>query len=100
MNILKKIYDQNLKDYVLYVNSPSWIVTEVQPREDYTLLLTFVTGEKKIYDARPLLKKSIYTPLKNLSFFMQAKVDGDSVIWNDEIDIAPEHLYEASIPVK
>ena len=27
---------------------------------------------------------------------MKAHVDGDSVVWNDDIDIAPEHLYECS----
>lgn len=54
---------------------------------------------KKIYDARPLLKKNIYAQLNNLIFFMSAKVDCGTVIWNDDVDIAPEHLYENSIPI-
>lgn len=73
-----------------------WIVTKVEPQKDYTLIITFITGEKKIYNALPLLEKNIYEPLKNLSFFMQAKVVGDTVAWSDDIDIAPEHLYEYS----
>ena len=78
---------------------PVWVVKDVQARSDYTLLLTFADGEKRIYDARPLLEKAIFSDLKAPGFFLRARVDGDTVIWNDEIDIAPEHLYEHSIPV-
>ena len=81
------------------MNTPSWIVKEVQPREDYTLLLTFADGKRKVYNARPLLEKPIYAQLKNLAFFMAARADGCSVSWSDDVDIAPEHLYEYSCPV-
>jgi len=37
--------------------------------------------------------------LRNPSFFMTAKAECGTVVWNDDIDIAPEHLYDASIPV-
>lgn len=75
---------------------PKWVVMDVRPFEDYRLELLFASGEKREYDARPLLLKKIYGPLKILNFFMKAHVDGDSVVWNDDIDIAPEHLYECS----
>lgn len=80
------------------MQNPVWVVTAVLPKEDYTLLLTFADGTKKIYDARPLLVKAIYSPLKNLAFFLCAKADCGTVVWNDDIDIAPEHLYECSVP--
>lgn len=91
-------FDERIKDYVCSADIPKWIVTAVQPQKDYTLLLTFINGEKRLYNALPLLKKNIYSSLKNISFFMKAKVSGDSVAWSDEIDISPEHLYENSIP--
>ncbi len=81
------------------MKTPAWVVREVQPREDYTLLLTFSDGTRRIFNALPLLEKTIYAPLKNLSFFLEAKADGCSVSWNDDIDIAPEHLYERSQPI-
>ena len=31
------------------MKSPVWVVKEVQPKEDYTLLLTFADGAKKVY---------------------------------------------------
>lgn len=81
------------------MKNPVWVVKEVQPKEDYTLLLTFADGEKKVYNARPLLEKNIYYKLKNLAFFLCAKVEYGTVVWDDDIDIAPEHLYECSKPV-
>ncbi len=75
---------------------PVWVVKDVQPIEDYTLILTFADGTKKLYNARPLLEKPIYAQLKNLSFFLSAKAECGTVVWNDDIDIAPEHLYEYS----
>lgn len=77
----------------------NWIVVGVEAREDYKLILTFITGERKVYDATSLLKKSIFAPLREISFFMKAKVVGDSVAWSDELDIAPEHLYECSTEI-
>lgn len=81
------------------MKSPAWIVKDVTAKEDYTLLITFTGGEQRIYNARPLLEKAIYSPLKNLAFFLGAKADCGTVIWNDDVDIAPEHLYECSRPV-
>ncbi len=75
--------------------NPAWVVKEAQPHEDYTITLKFQDGSTRLYDARPLLELPIYEPLKNPGFFMLARVDCSTVIWNDEIDIAPEHLYEA-----
>ncbi len=77
---------------------PKWIVREVEPRSDYSLLLTFANGEKKVYDATHLLSKPIYAPLKTQAFFLKAKAMCGTVVWSDEIDIAPEHLFDASKP--
>lgn len=81
------------------MNLPEWVVKDVHPKDDYTLLLTFADGEKKVYDARPLLKKAIYAQLKSLPFFLSAKAECGTVVWSDDVDIAPEHLYECSVPV-
>lgn len=80
------------------MKNPVWIVKEVQPREDYTLLLTFADGTKRVYNARPLLEKSVYSRLKNPAFFLGAKAECGTVVWDDDTDIAPEHLYECSSP--
>ena len=76
--------------------TPRWFVNAVVPRPDYTLQLEFASGESRVFDAKVLLDDPLFKPLRNLSLFMQAHRQGRSVVWNDEIDIAPEYLYEQS----
>ena len=80
------------------MKNPVWVVKDVTAQKDYTLLITFANGEGRIYNARPLLDKAIYASLQNLAFFMRAKASCGTVIWDDDVDIAPEHLYECSRP--
>lgn len=86
----------NNDDEIIGANTANWIVTSVDARKNYILILTFKDGKRKVYNALPLLEKPIFEPLKNLDFFLTAKADGTSVSWNDDIDIAPEHLYDYS----
>ena len=72
---------------------------DVVAMPDYTLLVTFENGEKKLCDFKPKLEMEIYRPLKNVSLFLRAKKQSYAVIWNDSIDIASEALYESGIPV-
>ena len=96
---MPQYYNEQRQDHIVIASCPPWVVKAVQPQTNYTLVLTFANGEKRIYNALPLLEKAIYAPLKDLQLFMEAKVAGDSVCWNDEVDIAPEHLYECSVTV-
>ena len=78
--------------------NPIWHVIEVEPLQDYRMLLTFENGEKRLYDAAPLLEKPVCASLKDMSFFAQVKAVYGTVVWSDEIDVVPENLYECSIP--
>ena len=73
-------------------------VTHVIPQLNFHLELTFNTGEKRIFDARPYLNKGAFQPLQNVSLFQQAYVDFDTVCWPGNLDIAPETLYDRSLP--
>ena len=74
-------------------------VTGVRPLVGYKLWLRFSTGEAKIFDASPLLSFPAFAPLKDADIFSQVYIDRGITVWNDgEIDIAPEKLYEESIP--
>lgn len=97
---MEMYFDERINDYVYNAGTPAWHVVAVEPSSDYTLRLNFVSGEKRLYNAYPLLEKSIYAPLTNLSLFLSARIEGDSVSWSDDIDIAPEHLYEHSKPIE
>lgn len=76
---------------------PAWIVKAVVPKDDYTLLLTFIRGEKKVMDMKPLIKSGkMYRAIKNPEIFKLAHIEGPTVVWTPEIDIAPEYLYNKS----
>lgn len=74
-------------------------IKAVTATPDYVLHITFSSGERRIYNARPLLSKDIFAPLREPAFFLRAFADGCSVAWSDEIDLDPYHLYECSVPV-
>ncbi|WP_308578847.1 DUF2442 domain-containing protein [uncultured Oribacterium sp.] len=52
--------------------------------------------KKGIFNFLSELQKPIYQQLNDLDFFLTAHVEDGTVIWNDELDIAPEYLYENS----
>lgn len=74
-------------------------VKEVTPTEDYKLLLTFSNGERRIFDAKPLLDMSVFKPLSNKQFFQSVKVAYGTVIWPQDIDYCPDTLYSESLPM-
>jgi hypothetical protein len=73
-------------------------VASVVATDNYRLLLTFTNGERRVFDCKPLFAYAVFAPLKNPELFRMAHVDHGTVIWNDDIDYAPETLYSDSIP--
>ncbi|HLP18615.1 MAG TPA: DUF2442 domain-containing protein [Bacteroidota bacterium] len=71
-------------------------VTRVIPQDDFHLLITFNTGETRLFDARPFLEKGVFARLKDVSLFKQVYVEYDTVCWPGNLDIAPETLYDLS----
>ena len=69
-------------------------VLSVKPLDDMMMIVTFDSGEKRLYDATQLLAFPAFQPLKDEKIFKNAKVEYGVVTWNDgEIDIAPESMY-------
>ncbi len=75
-------------------------VTKVVPHDDFSLELWFSTGDHRLFDVRPYLNKGVFTRLQNLTLFKQAFVALDTVCWPGDLDIAPETLFDRSVPVK
>ncbi len=74
------------------------MVTDVKPLADMMMILTFGNGEKRIYDATPLLNMPAFKPLADDAIFRSAKVAHGVVTWMDgDIDIAPEVMYKDSL---
>ena len=74
-------------------------INSVQVVADFGLLLTFNDGERKIFDMKPYLHYPVFRRLENPGYFSLAHVGYGTVVWPGDIDIAPETLYERSVPV-
>ncbi|WP_340122813.1 DUF2442 domain-containing protein [Methylobacter svalbardensis] len=74
-------------------------VNSVEIMSDFVLLLTFSGGERRCFDMRPYLHYPVFRRLENPGFFSLAHVDYGTVTWPGDIDIAPETLYEYSVPL-
>jgi len=74
------------------------VVTAIA-RDDFHLVLTFNTGETRLFDARPYLNRGVFIRLQELELFKQAHVAADTVCWPGDLDIAPETLYDRSVPI-
>jgi hypothetical protein len=60
------------------------------------MLLTFSTGEKRVFDAM-VLSGEAFAPLHNPAVFDDFKIVHGAITWaNEEIDCAPEYMYEHS----
>ena len=73
-----------------------YAVTDVQPQDNYLLLLTFENGEKRQFDMKPYLDYGIFQELKDLRLFKTVKTSFDSIEWDNEADFDPEILYQKS----
>ena len=71
-------------------------VTHVIAKDDFQLELTFDTGERKVFDAKPYLDKGVFQRLQDIKLFRQAYVEGGTVCWPQDLDIASETLYDRS----
>ena len=68
----------------------------VIPQEDYTLLIEFDNGEKKVFDVKPYLEHKAFEELKSINKFKMVKIDGLSIKWQNGADICPDELYNLS----
>ena len=71
-------------------------IENVAPLARKGLLVQFDNGESRIYDCRPLLKKSPFIVLQNDSFFRMVKVDagGYGGSWSDDVDLSESELWK------
>lgn len=74
-------------------------VVQVKTTPDFQLELDFQNGEQRRFDMRPLLTMRPWSRIATEQLFHRATVAYGTVIWPGEIDIAPETLYDDSVPL-
>lgn len=71
-------------------------VISAKPLDDMMMILTFSTGELRLFDAT-ILKGTAFQPLTDEAIFKNCKIVDGVVTWLDEeIDCSPEYMYEHS----
>ena len=74
-------------------------IKNVTPLKDFKLSIQFAEGITKIYYMKKLIENNkIFADLKDINLFNSVEVDigGYGVIWNDDIDISCDELFENS----
>lgn len=83
---------------IVYGSEPADFIKilSVKPLNDMIMLLTFLNGEIRIFDAT-ILKGEVFEQLKEESIFKNPVIEHGVVTWsNGNIDCAPEFMYENS----
>lgn len=74
-------------------------VFEAKIVNDLSMLVTFSTGETRLFDASKLIEKPAFAPLANNEVFRNFGIEHGVVTWMDgDIDLSPETMYEMSFP--
>lgn len=85
----------------------------VAPQADFTLLLTYENGEKRVLDMKSTLAKGgVFTPFRDYENFKRVYVDDcndvawdidpnvdSNVVWDNKVDLCPDCCYVDSIPL-
>jgi hypothetical protein len=77
-----------------------WSVTSAKYLDGYRLAVTFEDGKSGVVDLeKRLRKRPVFKRLLDVKVFRQFRVNPDFgvVCWGDDLDIAPETLYEEAV---
>ena len=73
-------------------------IIEVKPLENYCVYIKFENGEERVYDVKKEIDNiKFYEKLKDKIYFENIIISGDTIMWANGEDIAPENLYYESI---
>lgn len=71
-------------------------ICSVKTLDDMIMLVSFSTGETRLFDAT-ILQGKVFEPLRREEVFKNPIIDHGVVSWNDgSIDCAPEFMYRNS----
>jgi hypothetical protein len=72
-------------------------VTKATYIDQYKIFLVFNNKKEGVVDLKAIITKDnrpIFHELTNLEKFKKFKVEADTIVWENGLDLAPEFLYE------
>lgn len=97
-NVIKEVMEMYIINDICYAGEikEGIKVTEAKPLRGRMLLVTFSTGEKRLFDTT-ILQGSAFEPLEDENIFQDIHIFHGVITWLDgEIDVAPEKVYVES----
>jgi hypothetical protein len=86
-------------------------IVAVKARADFSLILTFDNGEKRLFDMEEVLKCSVFEPFRKFEKFKDVFLDkaghiywdkdpsvDSTVVWNNRVDLCSDSCYLDSVP--
>lgn len=73
------------------------IVTKAIPRGNMDVEVHFDTGEKGVFNCAYLLDFPYWKRLSSPAFFNTARAEYGTIVWDDNIDVAPEAVWERCV---
>ena len=71
-------------------------ITNVIPRQDFSLAVVFDTGEEGVLDMKPYLDFGAFKRLKDYDSFRRVRVAFDTIEWDCGLDLDPEFIHAKS----
>ena len=78
-------------------------VKAAAPLPNMRLSVQFANGATKLYDVKPLMERfPVFCALKDEELFASVEVDvgGYGIVWNDDIDLSCDELWERGTEVE
>ena len=77
---------------------PRIVKVETEP-ENYTVVATFATGERRRYDVSPLLGRGVFQTLADKDAFSAVSVDEmGGLVWESGADLSRDTVYLGGEP--
>ncbi len=88
-------------------------IVGVIANDDFSLTISFDNGERRLFDARPLLQKgTVFEAFADIESFRRVYVDNTGSIawdidpnvdsekvWSNKVDLCPDGCYMDSVPI-
>jgi hypothetical protein len=75
---------------------PIYHIVSFEIVEPYTLKIHFDDDTAQVINFKPILRGEIYSPLRDLAFFNQVRIDpvSQTLIWPNDADFDPADLHD------
>lgn len=74
-------------------------IQSIKTLNNFCIEITYITGEKRLYDMKKNLEYNFYKNLNNLDYFKLAKCVNTTIEWPQGEDIDPNELYNNGIKI-